>query len=123
MSRFKLPDDQPDFEIELTVTGKDSEGQPADVAGLTIEVDNSNEIAIVGTLGTTTPSEDGKSLKATVSVHVADPSPDLGIIGYKALNADGDIVGAGSDEFLVGAGTLAVATITSSVPLTPEPEA
>lgn len=123
MSRFKLVDDQPDFDIEVTVAGKDSEGSPADVTGITLEVDNSNAVAIEGTIKSSTPADDNKSLKVVVGCHVGSPSPDLGVIGYKAKNANGDLVGAGSDEFLIGTGALAVATISSVVPFTPEPDA
>src|SRR5437870_5069014 len=123
MARFKLPDNQPDFDIEVTVTGKDSEGNPADVTGITLAVDNSNPTAIEGTVKSSTPATDNKSLKVVVGCHVGNPSPDLGVVGYKAKNTNGDLVGAGSDEFLIGTGALTVATISSVVPFTPEPEA
>lgn len=120
MSKFLIPDDQPDFDIALEITGKDSEGHAVAVpAGTIVEVDNSNGAAIVGTLKSTTPSEDGLILNAVVGVHVADPSPDLGVIAYKVLGADGTLLGAGSDEFLVGTGAFKVADVKSTVPLTP----
>lgn len=123
MSRFKLPADQPDFDIELTVAGKDSEGNAVAVPErLTVEVDNSNTGAIEGTVKSSALSEDGKTLRVIVGAHVGSPSPDLGVIGYKAKGADGTLLGAGSDEFLIGTGAFAVASIASSVPFTPEPE-
>jgi len=121
MSRFKLPDDQPDFEILVAVSGKDSEGQPADVAGVTLVVDNSNAGAIEGTLKSSTPSADGKTLNCVVGAHVGSPSADLGVIGYKAMDSGGNLIGAGSDEFLIGTGALKVADIQSTVPFPAEP--
>lgn len=123
MSTFKLPADQPDFEIELNISGgEDSEGHPTSLEDLDLIVENSNEAAFVGTLVSQTLSDDKNSIKAIVGAHVADPSPDLGVVAYKAINRDtGKLVGAGSDEFLIGAGELAVAKITSTVPFTPEP--
>lgn len=126
MSTFKLPADQPDFEIELSIEGgEDSEGHPTTLEDIDIVVENSNEAAFVGTLVSQTLSDDKNSIKAIVGAHVADPSPDLGVVAYKAINRDtGNLVGAGSDEFLIGAGEVArVAKITSTVPFTPEPAA
>lgn len=123
MSRFKLPADQPDFEIAVEVSGKDSEGNPgAKVDGVTLAVENSNSDAIAGTLVSSTPNADGTKLSCVVGVHVGSPNPDLGVIAYKAKNAAGDLVGAGSDEFLIATGALAVSDIKSTVPFTPEPE-
>lgn len=118
MARFDIPADQPDFEINLVAAGADSEGNPVPVPeGATFVVENSNEAAIIGTLNSS--SLEGNNLNGKVGVHVASPSADLGVIAYKLMSADGQLLGAGSDEFLVGAGAFAVATIKSEVPLTP----
>jgi len=125
MSIFNLPADTPDFEIELNIEGgADSEGHPTTLEDLDLVVENSNEAAIVGTLVSQTLGEDKSKMKAVVGVHVADPSPDMGVIAYKGFNRDtAKLVGAGSDEFRIGAGELAAITkITSKVPFTPEPE-
>jgi hypothetical protein len=124
MSRlFRLPADQPDFEILLNIKGKDSEGNlGARVAGVTVEVENTNEAAIVGTLVSSTPNEAGDELNCVVNVHVADPSADLGVISYKAFNAQQKLVGVGADSFLINVGDLDVAEIVATVPFVAEPD-
>lgn len=118
MARFEIPADQPDFEINLVASGADSEGNSVPVPeGSTFVIENSNEAAIIGTLNSS--SAEGNNLNGKVGVHVASPSADLGVIAYKLMSAEGQLLGAGSDEFLVGAGAFAVATIKSEVPLTP----
>ena len=122
VARFKVPADNPDFQIQLTGSGfTDSEGNPAGAGDIDLAVESSNPDAVAVSVADQKVSDDGQSVTATVSVHVGAPAADAAAVNYKATNRDtGALVASGADEFIVQAGEASVGTITSSVPLTPE---
>lgn len=124
MARFKVGADNPDFTIELTGSGfTDSEGNAVGAGDIDLSVESSNPDAVAATLSGQTVSADGNSVTAQIAVHVGAPSPDAAALNYKAINRDtAALVASGLDEFIVNAGEATVGTVTSNVPLTPEPE-
>lgn len=123
VARFRVPADNPDFQIQLTGSGfTDSEGNPTGAADIDLVAESSNPDAVEVSVADQKLSDDGQSITATVNVHVGAPSADAAAINYQARNRDTDALAAsGSDEFIVQAGEASVGTVTSSVPLTPEP--
>ena len=124
MARFKVAADNPDITIELSGSGfTDSEGNPTGAADIDLSVESSNAEVLEATLSGQTVSADGQTVTAQVALHFGAASPDMAALAYKATNRDTSaLVAAGSDEFIVGAGEASVGTISSNVPLTPEPE-
>ena len=123
MATFKVAADNPDIVIELSGTGfTDSEGNPTGAGDIDLSVESSNNDVLEATLSGQTVSDDGQTVTAQVNLHFGAASPDMAALAYKANNRDtGALVAAGSDEFIVGAGEASVGSITSTVPLTPEP--
>lgn len=124
MARFKVAADNPDFEIVLTGSGfTDSEGNPTGASDIDLSGESSNPDALSVSIIDQVLSDDGQNVTTRLSAHVGSPSPDMAAVGYKAVNRDtGAVVATGSDEFLVNAGEAGIGTVTSSVPLRPEPE-
>ena len=123
MATFKVGADNPDITIELSGSDfTDSEGNPTGAGDIDLSVESSNPDVLEATLSGQSVSADGNTVTAQVNLHFGASSPDMAALAYKANNRDtGALVAAGSDEFIVGAGEASVGSITSSVPLTPEP--
>ncbi len=121
MATFKVGASNPDIQIQLSGSGfVDDEGNPAGAGDIDLSVESSNPDAVSATLSGQGVTAD--TVNATVDVHFGAPASDIAVLTYRATNRDtGTIVAAGTDEFIVEAGEATLGTVTSSVPLTPEP--
>lgn len=123
MAKFKVGADNSDIVIELTGGSfTDDEGNPTDASDIDLSVESSNPDAVSASLTEQTLSDDSKSVSAKVAVHFGAPATDIAVLTYRATNRDTDaVVAAGTDEFTVEVGEAALGSVTSKVPLTPEP--
>lgn len=118
LSRYRIAEDQPAINFELVGTGfKSSKGTETGAGDIDLSV-QSNSPGLTASLGTQTVSEDGKTVKATVTLTANSPTVDMAVVSYKATNRDtGNVVAADSDEFIIGPGEASIGTLNSPVPL------
>jgi hypothetical protein len=99
MANYIVKDDNPDVGVKVTVGGvTDSEGQPIDNAQLTIKISSSDD-SVLGV----TDNGDGSG-----SVHFG--APGQASTQYEVSDANGKVLGSGSDGFTVTTGDPAAIT-------------
>lgn len=125
MATFKVAADNPDIVISLAGTDfmdSDTPPNPTGAGDIDLSVESSAPDVVGATLSNQVLSADGNTVTADIAVHFGAAATDVATLTYRATNRDtGAIVAAGSDDFTVQVGEAGIGTVTSTVPLTPEP--
>jgi len=109
MADYSIPDDQPDGRVTFNLSATDSEGQsitdPAVLATLQFELSNTNEDAFQVTLDADQPEPS----KRVGGYHVG--APGQAAVTGNLKDADGNIIGTGTDGFTVTTGKVALGSV------------
>jgi hypothetical protein len=112
MADYQIPDDQPDGKVTFHLDATDTEGQaitdPEVLKTLTFEVVGSNDDAFKVTLDTDQPDP----VNRTGNYHVG--APGQAAVTSNLKDADGNIIGTGTDGFTVTTGKVALGSVKSS---------
>jgi hypothetical protein len=112
MADYSIPDDQPDGRVTFHLSATDAEGQPitdlAVLATLTFEAASSNESAFVVTLDADQPDP----LNRVGGYHVG--APGQAAVTGNLKDADGNIIGTGTDGFTVTTGKVALGSVSAT---------
>lgn len=111
MADYQIPDDTPDGRVTFNLSATDAEGQPitdpAELAKLGFELSNTNENAFVVTLDADQPDPS----KRVGGYHVG--SPGQSALTSNLKDADGNIIGTGTDGFTVTTGKVSIGAVKS----------
>lgn len=112
MADYSIPDDQPDGRVTFHLAATDAEGQPitdpAVLATLQFEAASSNEAAFVVTLDAEQPDP----LNRVGGYHVG--APGQAAVTGNLKDAEGNLIGTGTDGFTVTTGKVALGSVTAS---------
>jgi hypothetical protein len=112
MADYSIPDDQPDGRVTFHLSATDAEGQPitdpAVLATLTFEVASSDENAFAVTLDAEQPDP----LNRVGGYHVG--APGQAAVTGNLKDADGNIIGTGTDGFTVTTGKVAPGSVSAT---------
>lgn len=112
MADYQIPDDQPDGRVTFNLSVTDAEGQPitdpAELAKLGFELSNTNENAFSVTLDADQPDP----AKRVGGYHVG--APGQAAITANLKDADGNLIGTGTDGFTVTTGKVALGSVKST---------
>jgi hypothetical protein len=112
MADYSIPDDQPDGRVTFHLSATDAEGQPitdpAVIASLTFEAMSSNEDAFTVTLDADQPDP----LNRVGGYHVG--APGQAAVTGNLKDADGNLIGTGTDGFTVTTGKVALGAVSAT---------
>lgn len=104
---YQIPANQPDAGFSLVVAATDDEGHPitdpAELAKLTVEVINSDDSVFAATID---PDDNRKG-----GYHVGGPGQAT--VTQNLMNADGELIGTGTDAFTVTTGPAKLGSVKS----------
>jgi hypothetical protein len=111
MADYSIPDDTPDGRVTFNLSATDAEGQPitdpAELAKLGFELSNTNEDAFAVTLDADQPDPS----KRVGGYHVGAPGQSALTSNLK--DADGNLIGTGTDGFTVTTGKVSLGAVKS----------
>jgi hypothetical protein len=113
MADYSIPDDTPDGRVTFNLAATDAEGQPitdpAVLASLVFEAASSNEDAFSVTLD----GEQPDPMKREGGYHVG--APGQAAVTSNLKDADGNLIGTGTDGFTVTTGKVALGSVTAEL--------
>lgn len=112
MADYSIPDDQPDGRVTFHLSATDAEGQPitdpAVIASLVFEAVSSKEDAFIVTMDADQPDP----LNRVGGYHVG--APGQAAVTGNLKDAEGNLIGTGTDGFTVTTGKVALGSVTAT---------